>query len=64
MDVRSEISAYEVNGEVVPDGNVRVAVRSHRIDHDFVVLEIDDRSVTVAARQLKAAVDNAQNAPA
>lgn len=67
ISVKSEVTIYEVNLQERDANGVnvwngpRLQVRSHRIYDDRVVLVYGDMSITVMARDLVAAVANAQN---
>lgn len=63
IKVSNVIDIYEINGEEVCsiDGPT-IEVRSHWNSRDFVVLVVDGKEYTVVARDLEAAIDNAQNA--
>lgn len=62
IKVSNEITIYEINGEkttIVP--MPMMSVLSHWNQDSLVVLDVADRKVTVSARDLRAAIDNATN---
>ncbi len=59
------IEVYETNGtkeKGLKSDRPKVKVSEHWNYKEFVVVEIDDKKVTVLADELKRAIDNAQNA--
>lgn len=62
IKVANEITVYEVNGkktDIVPTPTM--AVLSHWNQNSLVVLDVAGTKVTVAARDLQAAIHNATN---
>ena len=62
MKVENEVDIYEINGNEIHDlVPPKLKVGSHGIYRERVVLKIGRRRLTVIARELKAAIDNATN---
>jgi len=59
------IKVYEINGteeKRLKSDQSKIKVREHWNRKEFVVIEIDDKKMTVLANELKRAINNAQNA--
>lgn len=66
MKVINEIAVLEIDGhDTYPDSRLRhIVVENHSIrSSDLVVLRVGGETVTVSARELRAGIDNATNAP-
>jgi hypothetical protein len=67
IKVTNVINVYEINGTEIPIGKTEtLKVTSHWNDHDLITLDLitlekDNIKLTVSARQLKMAIDNACN---
>lgn len=64
LKVHQEIDAYQVGGtDEGKKRDVPLVVRSHWNRNETVMLRIGDEEVFVAAKDLRAAIDNATNVP-
>lgn len=61
IKVMSEVTIYQQNGKDTIVERPVVQVKSHWNKPDFVDIKINDVEVTVLARDLKSAIDNATN---
>lgn len=61
IKVNNSIGIYEDNGKRVVVCDKKLVVNSHGLDRDLVVVSLGKETVTVAARDLIAAVTNSQN---
>lgn len=62
--IETRLRSYEVNGQEVkglPNDADDLLVIGHRIFRQFVVIDFHGRNITVAAADLKRAIDNATN---
>jgi hypothetical protein len=62
--IETRLRSYEVNGEEVkglPNEADDVIITAHHIWPHFVIIDFHGRTVTVAASDLKRAIDNATN---
>jgi hypothetical protein len=62
--IETSIRTYEIENTPVtglPNDADDVVVSAHRFRRDFVILDWHGRTVTVAASDLKRAIDNATN---
>lgn len=60
INVENEVKIYKVNGDDNKT-DILLRVRNHWNDNDFVTIEIDNKTITVLACDLKAAITNATN---
>lgn len=61
----NKIKIYEKNGQkinTVKDKRPSITIKEHWNIRDFIVIKIGEISYTVSARDLKKAIENAQNA--
>ena len=62
VSVSQQIEVLEVNGEeVAVNNNLFVGIKSHSIYHNYIILKLGRRRITVEGRALKIAIDNAMN---
>ena len=61
IKVINEVKIYEINNKEVDTLKNTLIVESHWNRDDYVVLKFDDKEITVSARDLKYALDNATN---
>jgi predicted peptidase len=62
MKVENELKVYEVNGDFINVNKPSLKVSSHWNKNEFVILQFDDdKKYAVLARELSAAIKNAQN---
>jgi hypothetical protein len=62
IEVRSEVEVYELDGaETVLNDKPALSVLSHWNRSSMVVIHVGDKSSTVVAAHLRAAIDNATN---
>lgn len=60
IKVKNEVGIYEIEGEEAPPiEGPTIEVLSHWNRDDLVVLKVDEKSYTVLARDLNAAISNA-----
>jgi ribosomal protein L25 (general stress protein Ctc) len=60
IDVENEVKIYKINGDY-NETDASLKVRNHWSDNDFITLEVDDKTITILAADLKAAIQNATN---
>ena len=62
VNVTSEITVYELNGEEILDcRKLTISVQSHTTKNRSVVVVVDGSRFTVRARDLQVAIENATN---
>ena len=63
IKVTNEISIYEVEGKALETtiGDPKLKINSHWNNPDRVEMEFDGKKITILARELKVAIDNATN---
>lgn len=62
IKVQNEVTVYEIDGTRTTIERPRVKLLSHWNDHDLVVMEmLDGKKYTFSAKDLMAAISNAQN---
>jgi len=61
IKVSSKVKVYEVNGIDVAVSDTEIEVVSHGIRPELVTLVVEGKRLTVAARDLDAAITNARN---
>lgn len=61
LKVINEVTVYEVNGAEPSNDRPTIRILSHWNRSEFVVIEIDGHSLTVARKDLQAAIQNACN---
>lgn len=59
--VESLVTVHEVNGSDWFSKDAKIRVCSHWNQNTLVVIEVDGKRITVAARDLEAAITNACN---
>lgn len=58
----TKIDIYEINGEESGLSNeAQLTVKNHWNRKNFVILNMNDKEITVVADDLKRAIENAQN---
>lgn len=63
MKTENKVEAYELNGTESPMMNRPVMiVKNHWNRRQLVVIEVDGKSYTVDAEEMKRAIDNSTNA--
>jgi hypothetical protein len=66
IKVESIVDCYEVDGQETPalsSKRPHIIVRSHWNRDEFVVLEVEGKKFTLLAKDIRAAIANAVNAP-
>lgn len=63
INVENRINVYEIDGtETAGKTQQHLVVKSHWNLRNFIVLKWNGKEITVSARQIKQAIENAQNA--